>query len=420
MTAQSLTGRGFVIAAPSSGAGKTTVTLGLLRALRDRTGLQPAKSGPDYIDPAFHEAACGVASVNLDAWAMSQDGLRALAATSDLLVVEGAMGLFDGAPPSGQGSSAQVAKILGLPVILVVNARAMSHSIAAIVRGFRDHDPAVTVAGVIVNNVGSPRHETMLRTAISEIGVPVLGAIPSNQDIALPSRHLGLVQAREHPDLDAKLDGMADLMRKHVDLDAVIDLATTFDVPALSPLSGKKRIAVAQDAAFSFAYTHQLAAWRAEGKVLTFSPLANEPVPEADEVFLPGGYPELYGDTLANADRFLGSLREAANSVPVRGECGGYMTLGEAIVDAQGTSHKMAGLLPLVTSFAERKRHLGYRRLKSRFSDEEWRGHEFHYATTVRADGTPALDMWDAEGIDLGPAGLIEGNVWGSFAHIID
>ncbi|MCH2076468.1 MAG: cobyrinate a,c-diamide synthase [Rhodobacteraceae bacterium] len=415
-----MTGRGFVISAPSSGAGKTTVTLGLLRALRDVTRVQPAKSGPDYIDPDFHEAACGVASVNLDAWAMSGARLKALALTPDLLVVEGAMGLFDGAPPAGDGSTAHVAKALALPVVLVLNARAMSHSVAALVRGFCDHDPDVHISGVILNNVASGRHEAMLRTAISALGVPVLGALPARQDISLPSRHLGLVQAREHRDLDAKLDTMGDLVRANVDLDALMNLAQPLPAPANTQSIAGKRIAVAQDAAFSFTYTHQLADWRQFGTVLPFSPLANEAVPEADEVFLPGGYPELHGAALANADRFHDSLREMAASVPIRGECGGYMALGEAIVDADGVNHKMAGLLPLVTSFADRKRHLGYRTLKSRFNSKTWRGHEFHYATTVRADGTPALDAWDAEGNDLGPMGLIEGNVWGSFAHLID
>ena len=413
-------GRGFVIAAPSSGAGKTTVTLGLLRALRTIIQIRPAKSGPDYIDPAFHEAAAGRSSVNLDGWAMSEERVKELAATDDLLVVEGAMGLFDGAPPDGAGSSAHIAKTLGLPVILVVNARAMSHSVAALAAGFRDHDPGVRVAGVILNNVGSPRHEVMLRTALERIGMPVMGALPTDAEISVPSRHLGLVQAMEHANLDAMVDAMGAMIRAHVDLQALIATAQTFETAPPATRRTGKRIAIARDAAFSFVYPHQISSWEAEGHVLTFSPLADEMVPDADEVFLPGGYPELHGGALAEATRFKDSLREAAGSIPVRGECGGYMALGEALIDEEGTSHKMAGLLPLVTSFAERKRHLGYRHLKARFGAKEWRGHEFHYATTIRADGTPAFDTWDAEGTALGSIGLIEGNVFGSFVHVID
>ncbi|MEM6276241.1 MAG: cobyrinate a,c-diamide synthase [Pseudomonadota bacterium] len=412
-------GRGLVISAPSSGAGKTTVTLGLLRALREITAVKPAKSGPDYIDPAFHEAACGVPSVNLDAWAMTQEQMLSLAATRDLLVIEGAMGLFDGAPPDGLGSTADVAKALGLPVILVVDARAMSQSIAALVRGFREHDAAVQVAGVILNRVGSPRHEAMLRGALARLGVSVLGALPRSDEISLPSRHLGLVQAREHGDLDATLERMAALIRAHVDLTALTNLAASFEASPNFKRRGSRRIALAEDAAFSFTYAFKRHHWWRDDLVLPFSPLADDPVPEADLVILPGGYPELHANNLSRADKFKFSLREAAQSIDIYGECGGYMALGEALVDADGVSHEMAGLLPLVTSFAARKLHLGYRRLKAHNSSQQWRGHEFHYATTLRADGTPAFDAWDAEGNALGPIGLVEGRVSGSFAHII-
>ena len=262
----------------------------------------------------------------------------------------------------------------------------------------------------------------MLRRAIAALGIQVLGALPRTEDIALPSRHLGLVQAMEHPDLEPLLDRLAELVRAHVDLETLTQIAQPFDAPSVAPTLSPRRIAVARDAAFSFLYAKDLRAWAEAGcEVLPFSPLADEPVPEADEVFLPGGYPELHGHTLAQATRFKDSLREAAETVDIRGECGGYMTLGEALVDADGTSHAMAGLLPLVTSFQTRKLHLGYRVLKSRFGpDQTWMAHEFHYATTLRADGTPAYHAWDAEGTALDPMGLVEGNVSGSFAHIID
>lgn len=419
-----MNGKGLILAAPTSGSGKTTVTLGLLRALSRRgEAVRGAKSGPDYIDPRFHEAACGQPSLNLDAWAMPKHQIRALANGEGLLLIEGAMGLFDGAPPDGDGATADLARILGLPVVLVVNAGSMSHSVAALVRGFASHDPEVRVSGVILNNVGSPRHEAMLRRALAPLGLPVLGALRRDPSLALPDRHLGLVQAAEHPDLSGFLDRAADAVAGQIDLDALTALAReTATAPARPPKPAPKRIAIARDAAFSFAYPHQLAAWaRAGSTILPFSPLADEAVPEAEFVFLPGGYPELHAGTLAANITFLGSLREAAKTSDIFGECGGYMVLGETLTDAEGTPHRMAGLLGLSTSFAKRKLHLGYRRLNSHWPalPGPHMAHEFHYATTLAAEGTPLFDAWDAEDTALAPMGLIEGRVAGSFAHII-
>jgi cobyrinic acid a,c-diamide synthase len=419
-----MSGEGLILAAPTSGSGKTTVTLGLLRALAKRgVAVRGAKSGPDYIDPRFHEAACGQVSFNLDAWAMPKHQIRALADGDGLLLVEGAMGLFDGAPPDGDGATADLARILGLPVVLVVNAGSMSHSVAALVRGFASHDPEVRVSGVILNNVGSPRHEAMLRRALAPLGLPVLGALRRDPALALPDRHLGLVQAAEHPDLTGFLDRAAEAVAGQVDLDAFTALARdTATAPARAPKPAPRRIAIARDSAFSFAYPHELADWtRAGATLLPFSPLADEPVPEADFVYLPGGYPELHAGTLAANTTFLESLRKAAGSADIYGECGGYMVLGETLTDADGTEHRMAGLLGLATSFAQRKLHLGYRRLTSHWSalPGPHMAHEFHYATTLTAEGTPLFDAEDAEGAPLPPMGLIEGRVAGSFAHII-
>ncbi|MEC7762196.1 MAG: cobyrinate a,c-diamide synthase [Pseudomonadota bacterium] len=419
-----MSGKGLILAAPTSGSGKTTVTLGLLRALSQRgEAVRGAKSGPDYIDPRFHEAACGQPSLNLDAWAMPKHQIRALADGEGLLLIEGAMGLFDGAPPDGDGATADLARILGLPVVLVVNAGHMSHSVAALVRGFAGHDPEVRVSGVILNNVGSPRHEAMLRRALAPLGLPVLGALRRDAALALPDRHLGLVQAAEHPDLTGFLDRAATAVTAQIDLDALVALARdTATAPARPPKPAPERIAIARDAAFSFAYPHQLAAWeRAGSTIVPFSPLANDPVPEADFVYLPGGYPELHAGTLAANTTFLGSLREAAQSTDIYGECGGYMVLGETLTDADGTVHEMAGLLGLATSFAARKLHLGYRRLTSHWAalPGTYMAHEFHYATTLKAEGTPLFEAWDAEDTKLPPMGLIEGRVAGSFAHII-
>lgn len=435
---------GLILSAPSSGAGKTTITLGLLRALNAAGHpTRSAKSGPDYIDPQFHAAATGRACVNLDAWAMPEDRIRALVGGPDDLIIEGAMGLFDGAPPNGKGATADLAKLLNLPVVLIIDARAMSQSVAALLRGFATHDPDVKIAGVILNRVGSPRHTAMLTSAIAPLNIPVLGAIPRADTLSRPSRHLGLVQAGEMPDLDAFINQAATTIAQHINLAELRALmvpvrsahqvAPTDQSPKdqgpkdqdTAPL----KIALARDAAFSFIYPHLLADWAAQGAtILPFSPLANDPVPDADRVYLPGGYPELYAAQLASNQIFMKSLKNASQTSDIYGECGGYMALGEILIDADGTSHKMAGLLGLTTSFANRKLHLGYRTLHqtarhpltTTAPHTAFAAHEFHYATTLRADGTPLFTATDAEGTPLAPMGLIEGRVAGSFAHIID
>lgn len=420
------TARGVIIAAPSSGSGKTTLTLGILRALtRQGYSVTGAKSGPDYIDPRFHAAACGRECMNLDAWAMSPDRVRALAADgSDLLIIEGAMGLFDGAPPEGKGATADLARILSLPVVLVVDCARMAQSLAPLIAGFAAHDPDVRVAGVILNQVGSARHEAMLRAAMARIELPVLGAVYRQDQMVHPSRHLGLVQAGEHPDLQAYLDRVGDAVSEAIDLEALTSLATTLpprpEAPRLTPPGS--RIAVAHDRAFAFAYPHILSDWRAAGaEILPFSPLANEgPGKDADFIFLPGGYPELHAGQLASAETFKAAMHAA--TCPIYGECGGYMTLGQVIVDKDGNAHEMLGLIGLETSFAKRKLHLGYRQLIATNGPFKgrWNAHEFHYATTLRAEGKQLFDATDAEGQTLVPMGLIHQNVAGSFAHLID
>jgi cobyrinic acid a,c-diamide synthase len=417
---------GLILAAPSSGAGKTTLTLALLRLL-SRNGLmvRGAKSGPDYIDPRFHEAACGAPCPNLDAFAMTPDRLRNLATGDGLLIIEGAMGLFDGAPPDGRGAVADLARHLGLPVVLVVDAGRMAGSVAPIVAGFAGFDPSVHVAGVMLNNVGSDRHEAMLRRALAPLGLPVLAALRRNPALAQPSRHLGLVQAEERPDLDHFLNTAADALATTVDLDTLLTLAAplpeTTTAPRLNPPA--QIIALAQDRAFGFAYPHMLADWRAAGaEIKPFSPLADDPVPEAGFIFLPGGYPELHAGQIAANTTFMQSLRNAAQTTDIYGECGGYMVLGEGLTGADGTRHVMAGLLPLETSFATRQLHLGYRHLEAQTGPfpGAWAAHEFHYATTLRADGPALFTAKDAEDTELAPMGLHLGRVSGSFAHLID
>ncbi len=416
--------KGLIITAPNSGGGKTTITLGLLRALRDRGfAIRSAKSGPDYIDPRFHEAASGETCVNLDAWSMSVGRLQDLAAGQTPLLIEGAMGLFDGAPPMGKGATADVARALNLPCVLICDVSKQSQSVAAVVEGFSRHAEDVNVVGVILNKVGSPRHEAMLRGALEPVGLPVLGAVYRDAKLETPSRHLGLVQANERNDLEEFIEYSGNIIGKSINIDQLISLfehykQNTVKSAALPPPAQK--IAIASDDAFAFAYPHLLESWRKAGASLSFfSPLADEAPDQADLVILPGGYPELHAGKLATNSNFMNALRKA-NSV--YGECGGYMTMGEGLIDAAGNRHEMLGLLKLETSFAKRKLHLGYRNLSPQGGlwDIPLNGHEFHYATTLKSEGQPLFHATDAEGTHLPHMGLIDGKNSGSFAHIID
>lgn len=418
---------GFILSAPASGSGKTTITLGLLRAFaRSGRSVRAAKSGPDYIDPRFHQAACGKPCCNLDAWAMTDDRIKALAAGHGTLLIEGAMGLFDGAPPDSKGATADLARILGLSVILIVDAARMAGSVAPLVQGFATFDPNIQIAGVILNNTGSDRHEAMLRRALAPTGLRCFGALRRTLGLGHPSRHLGLVQAEERGDLEAFLEQAADLVEDALDLDAIWDVGQDQNLPkgvAASLKPPAQSIAVARDRAFAFAYPHILSDWKAAGaSIQFFSPLQDDAVPAADLVYLPGGYPELHAGQLAAAETFQSSLRKAVQSSDIYGECGGYMVLGDTLTDADGNTHRMAGLLGLETSFFKRKLHLGYRDVTASQGPftGNWKAHEFHYATTVKAEGTPLFVARDAEGTELAPMGLIRGRASGSFAHLID
>ena len=421
---------GLVISAPRSGAGKTTVTLGLLRALaQDGVAVRPYKCGPDYIDPGFHAAAAGRSSLNLDSWAMPGAMLDGLAAGDGLAVAEGAMGLFDGvavAGASGVGASADIAARMGWPVVLVLDVSGQAQSAAAVAVGFSRYRVDCRVAGVILNRVASPRHEALVRHGMQGAGIPVFGALPKDASVALPERHLGLVQAGETAGLDAALDRLADFVRRHVDLAAVVAAAAggVSGIRARIAPPGQ-RIALARDQAFSFLYPHLLAGWRAAGaEVLPFSPLADQPPdPTADVVWLPGGYPELHAGQIAAAGRFMAGLRGFEG--PVHGECGGYMVLGQTLIDAGGVVHPMAGLLGLVTSYQARKMHLGYR--AARLSADMpgfakatlLRGHEFHYSSIMDQPDAPLAVVHDAMGTVQAETGSKRGPVSGSFFHLI-
>lgn len=430
--------RGIIIAAPSSGSGKTVVTLGLLAHFaREGIKAAPLKIGPDYIDPAFHGRAVNGEGLNVDTWAMRPETISGAVATAgqsaDIIVCEGVMGLFDGAT-SQEGSSADLAILTGWPVILVVDARSQGSSAAAVVKGFDSFYKQVNVAGVIFNRVGSERHEAVLRSAMADSlpNIPVLGCLPYNEDMALPSRHLGLVQASEHDSLETFFSRAGRSVKRHVDTAAIIAMASEWPASGSSspllPLGQK--IAIARDEAFAFAYPLTLKGWRDAGAELSFfSPLEDQPpADDADAVYLPGGYPELHAWRLSSADRFLGGLRAAAQrGAVVYGECGGYMVLGRGMRDADGTAHAMSGLLPLGTSFETRSLSLGYRRVMLSAETplgpvrRRLRGHEFHYATvTNEGPGDSLFEAEDAEGNKLGKTGLVSGKVFGSFVHLID
>lgn len=434
-----MTAQGVIIAAPRSGSGKTSVTIGLLRALK-RRGIvaRGVKSGPDYIDPGFHRAASGLSGMNLDSWVMAPDLLDTLGITaardSEYLIIESAMGLFDGieAGAGRRGSASDLAARYGWPVVLVLDVSGQSQTAAVIAKGFATFDPSVRVAGVVLNQVASERHHAQAAAAIERAGVPVLGSIRRNPDMALPERHLGLVQAEEIGALEAFIDRLADVMEASLDIDAILRAATpatpaTFAGNARIAIAPPgQRIAVARDAAFSFLYPHLLWQWREAGaEIVPFSPLADEgPDPSCNVCWLPGGYPELHAGRLAAAERFLEATRAFAAVAPVHGECGGFMVLGEAIEDADGDRHKMLGLLGHTTSFARRRMNLGYRRARLLGDcpigrSGTWlRGHEFHYATlVVPGDDAPLAELCDGLDNPLGMSGARRLRVSGTFFH---
>ncbi|HEV2900768.1 MAG TPA: cobyrinate a,c-diamide synthase [Pseudaminobacter sp.] len=434
-----MTARGIIIGAPRSGSGKTSVTIGILRALSRRgVAVQGAKSGPDYIDPGFHAAATGRPGVNLDSWAMAPALLNSLASEAardaELVFLESAMGLFDGIPgePGRSGSAADLARLYGLPVLLVLDVSGQSQTAAAVAKGFAAYDPEVRIAGVVLNRLGSERHRRLAGDAIEALGLPVVGAILRDPTLNLPERHLGLVQAEEHADLMAHLDRLANVVERSLDLDAIMALMTPMpsaaaDFSGALPPPGQ-RIALAQDAAFTFLYPHLASHWRSAGaEIVPFSPLADEaPREDCDVCWLPGGYPELHAGKLAAAGNFRAGLKKFAEKKPVHGECGGFMVLGEALEDADGEAHEMLGLLGHSTSFARRKMNLGYRQARL-LSDcplgpagAVVRGHEFHYAQlTAPGDDEKLADLADGQGNPLGAFGGRRGHVTGAFFHAI-
>jgi len=429
---------GLAVCGTGSGVGKTTITAGLMAALRKRGfSVQPFKCGPDFIDPGHHARVCGRPSHNLDTWLLSPDRNKELfaeaSAGADVAIVEGMMGLFDGVRGRGEeGSSAEIAKLVGLPVILVVEASSAARSVAAIIHGFRTFDPSLRFAGVILNRVAGASHARLLSEAVSELD-PILpvGWIPADEQIELKERHLGLQTASERSWTQAAIDRLISLVEAGVPVDDMLKNCTTplpanhreTDVPA----SVLARIGVARDRAFCFYYEAALGELRRQGaELVEFSPLSDSRLPEnLDGLYFGGGYPELYAEILSSNHTLITDLRNFAQTGhPIYGECGGLMFLGRQLVTRDGKLWPMADLLPLSVEMTERLVHFGYaeiRFLEDGLAEKNTclRGHSFHYSR-IQEEGRVekrALVRYSLSGEDQ-PEGFTCGNVFGSYIHL--
>lgn len=380
----------FLIAAPHSNSGKTLITLGLIKVLcRKGFSVQPFKCGPDYIDPMHHRKVAGVPSYNLDLWMASPQHIKSIFTEKmqkvEIGVAEGVMGLFDGATKD-KGSSADVARLLNLPVILAVDASSTAYSIAPLLYGFKNFDKSIQLAGVIFNKTGSERHFQFLKEAANDVGVNVLGHIPRDNRLKIESRHLGLHLPGEN-NKEELVEIAADLIDKNIDLEKLIQVCqievsdNQKNQPKFAP---KKPIvtAMAFDEAFNFSYQANIDALKALGEVRFFSPLTDTQVPEADWIWLPGGYPELFTEKLASNESMKKDLSDKIEAgIPVLAECGGMMYLGKGIVSKEGEHFEMAGIFDFSTSFENMKLHLGYRTIK--LGDLILKGHEFHFSNLL-------------------------------------
>ncbi|MGD9849734.1 MAG: cobyrinate a,c-diamide synthase [Nitrospirales bacterium] len=433
----------LVIAGTQTGVGKTTVTLALLAAFRERgRNVQPFKVGPDFIDPGHHRLACGRTSRNLDSWmvgeVLSRDIFWRATRDADLAIVEGMMGLFDGTSPVNDvGSTAEMAKLLAAPVLLVVDGRAMARSVAAMVLGYKQFDSAVRIGGVVLNRISHVGHYELLKAAIEkEIGVDVMGYLPSNPDVTIPDRHLGLHMADDDSD-PAMYRRLGQMAASNVNLDLVdrcAQSAAAWSHEILSLGTGvvtkprPMKIGVAGDAAFCFYYQDNLEALQNAGAELRwFSPLHDRRIPEVDVLYLGGGYPELYARVLQdNHDMRSSIARFAGVGGGIFAECGGMMYLCRAIIDFEGQAYDMVGIIPAEAVMSERQIVMGYRHVMVSTVDkgEEMplfavRGHEFHYSTLRSSEHLSyTFQLNDVRGVDKGPDGIRIGNVLGSYTHL--
>ena len=442
-----------VIAGVRSGVGKTTIASGIMGALARRgRRVQPFKAGPDYIDPSYHRLACGVPSRNLDTWLLPHpvavELFHRAAARADIAVIEGVMGLYDGHSSLHEdGSTAELAKLLNAPVILIADAGKVARSVAAEILGYQQFDPALRIAGVILNGVGSPRHLEFCQPQIqATTGLPVVGWLPRRDDLTQPERHLGLIPTVEGTVATQWYDALNAQIEQTIDLDAILRIAATAGAPpavspdfspAVSPdipppafppepRPARAIIAVAQDRAFSFYYQDSLdllAAWGAE--IAPFSPLDDAALPPgAGGVYLGGGFPELFAPELSQNQSMLASVRRAiAAGRPVYAECGGLMYLGRSLSDLDGRRFPMAGAIPVTSSMAGRRLHLGYREVAACAdgpllrAGESVRGHEFHWSV-LQEPPDAARAAYRVLNQDGRPEGFRVGSVWASYIHI--
>lgn len=430
---------GLVVAATGSGRGKTSVAVGLMAALcRRGLRVQAFKAGPDFIDPAHHARATGRVSHNLDTWMLTETSVRELfarhAAQADVAVGEGVMGLFDGFSGRDEaGGTAHLAKLLGLPVLLVVDARGMGRSVAALVGGFAAFDPGLTLCGVVLNHVGGPGHREILTEAMAGApGVPVLGFLPRDPGLAMPARHLGLVDPAEAAEPGAWVAALADAVEAGLDVGRLLASLPRHDLPVPVPIPVPRpvaRLGVARDAAFRFYYEENLRLLAQAGAdIAPFSPLADAALPvDLDGLYLGGGYPELFAEKLAeNAAMRRDVAAFAASGRPVYAECGGFMYLMDSITDASGRRFPMAGVFPFAAAMGERFAALGYRGVSTTAptllgpAGTVVRGHEFHYSHRVGGTGgiETAYALSGRAGPLPGPEGFRIGNVLGSYVHL--
>lgn len=415
----------FLIAAPSSNSGKTTLTLGLLRLLHNRgLKVQPFKCGPDYIDTKHHGLAAHSQSINLDTFMMSEEHLRLLYSKysegSDVVITEGVMGLFDGADRM-KGSSAEISILLDLPVILVINAKAMAYSVAPLIYGFMHFNPNVQIAGVIFNFVNTESHYQFLKDACEDVGVTPLGYVPASDDIKIPSRHLGLAISPEN-DYNAVIERAAAHISKTVDVEQLLDIAQRpvlqAPVPAVLPPARTLEIAVAMDGAFNFTYAENLEILKSLGEVTTFSPLYDFKLPGTDLLYLAGGYPELFLEQLSSNLTMRASILDyCANGGKVIAECGGMMYLGETLADSTGKEYPMVGFLGLKTTMKDAKLSLGYREVEMGLN--RFKGHEFHYSGCMETERLTKIGkVFNARGKEVPTPVYRKENVIASYIHL--
>ncbi|MCG8804906.1 cobyrinate a,c-diamide synthase [Tenacibaculum finnmarkense] len=384
----------LIISAPSSNAGKTTLTLGLLRLFKRKNyAVQPFKVGPDYIDPKFHQLACSNVGVNLDLFMMPQNdinnNLHFYGKDAEINCIEGVMGLFDGAKKD-QGSTAEMAKKLKTPVLMVIDAKAVAYSVAPLIQGFVNFDKEVKIMGVVFNRVGSERHYKMLKEACDDIGVHCFGYLSNLKNIEIPSRHLGL-NIQEIEKFDTVINQIADELEKTIDWKAILEASKEIKPISVSSekiIQPKKiKFAVAKDEAFNFMYPQSISAMEALGTVEFFSPIKDAEIPDCDFIYFAGGYPESYLKELSSNTKMLASIQKfAENNGQIYAECGGMMYLGKTIISENKTAFKMVGIFDFEATIADKKLHLGYR--TSKINEHIFKGHEFHYSSLVNDNET--------------------------------